>query len=378
MASAWQFVRMKAKAVRVGLGGAGGVGAAYLWNASESWRMAQNICQGRHRPDQPAEFISQYSVFAQENIEEGLRSNGMVALIGLKSTGKTTTLVHWMMQADNPLFVEVSNDDVYGNIYRELKRKVWSLPWLADCMRVDAVKDHKARVKEVFLMVKKQSGKPVQLGVDINFENKSFPLDNNSMANKLWEVTSVPPVPSPTGFDPVLFIKRVKYLVEDCHTAKAMLSSSEGLQLLAVNEPRLRKILGKELPVDTAADYLRNILGAANFDKEMLYQFPRTFACLKAFAAANNKDKYCKGSMDDVIGTLKTASLSCTGAKSLYKAALSDPVDVAIVQRNCESVAKFEESHVKSNIFVPCPGGYELQFDCMQRAAKSLFVHTVN
>eukprot|EP00435_Cladocopium_sp_Y103_P002755 s453_g1.t1 len=65
----------------------------------------------------------------------GLGKNGMVALIGMQATGKTTTLQHVLWEAENPFFLEVSHDDVHRAIHNELRKSIWKLPWLLDGMR---------------------------------------------------------------------------------------------------------------------------------------------------------------------------------------------------------------------------------------------------
>lgn len=191
------WLRANGAAIGVG-GGILGVGFAYSWNGTESWRMSRNIRSGCYRPKEPSEFDEKFCLFDMRAVKVGLDSNGMVAFVGLKSTGKTTTLEHLLYKAENPFFIEISHDDVHGAIYRELKDKVWSLPWLADSLRVDSGKSSKKIVTEVFDMVRDLSGKPVFLGFDVNTKSTESIVQGWSMADNVQRHTS---------FNPTNFVK---------------------------------------------------------------------------------------------------------------------------------------------------------------------------
>ena len=86
---------------------------AVAWNTTEQDRMARAIQKGRFRPEKPEEFQLEFLNFDLPAIHRGLGKNGMVALIGMQATGKTTTLQHVLWEAGNPFFLEVSHDDVH-------------------------------------------------------------------------------------------------------------------------------------------------------------------------------------------------------------------------------------------------------------------------
>ena len=73
---------------------------AVAWNATEQDRMARAIQKGRFRPEKPEEFQLEFLNFDLPAIHRGLGKNGMVALIGMQATGKTTTLQHVLWEAE--------------------------------------------------------------------------------------------------------------------------------------------------------------------------------------------------------------------------------------------------------------------------------------
>lgn len=95
---------------------------AVAWNATEQDRMARAIQKGRFRPEKPEEFQLEFLNFDLPAIHRGLGKNGMVALIGMQATGKTTTLQHVLCEAENPFSLEVSHDDVHRAIHNQTHR----------------------------------------------------------------------------------------------------------------------------------------------------------------------------------------------------------------------------------------------------------------
>ena len=127
------------------------------WNATEQYRMARAIEKGRFRGKKPLKFDEAFVNFDLSAIHRGLGENGMVALIGLKATGKSTTLEHVVYHAENPFYIEISDDNVHRAIYQELRKKIRKLPRFLDGIRLDWGKTYKDVVTEVFEKVNERS-----------------------------------------------------------------------------------------------------------------------------------------------------------------------------------------------------------------------------
>ena len=242
--------------------GVSGSVIAIAWNATEQDRMARAIQKGRFRPKKPEEFQLEFLNFDLPAIHRGLGKNGMVALIGMQATGKTTTLQHVLCEAENPFSLEVSHDDVHRAIHNELRKNIWKLPWLLDGMRVDRGKTHKDVVTEVFEKVTEKTQKPVRLGFDVVAVTKHG-IDERHVSNIIEVTTGKENLHFPTNFDAKFFVKQVKSLCADRHVSSALISSSEGLMMLFLGEPRLDKMLGRELPISKSKAYLK-ALGQEN------------------------------------------------------------------------------------------------------------------
>lgn len=100
-----KWIGEKSVPLILGSGVSGSV-IAIAWNATEQDRMARAIQRGRFRPEKPEEFHLEFLNFDLPAIHRGLGKNGMVALIGMQTTGKTTTLQHVLWEAENPFFPE--------------------------------------------------------------------------------------------------------------------------------------------------------------------------------------------------------------------------------------------------------------------------------
>ena len=93
-------------------------------------------------------------------------------------------------------------------------------------------------------------------------------------------------------------VKDVKWLCADARVASAVIASSEGLELLSVNEPRLEKLMAEEMPVEKAKEYLQHI-HTKGYTEEMLKNVPRTFESLQKFKRAQDKEAFCKKEMEE-------------------------------------------------------------------------------
>ena len=357
-----------------------GSGMAVVFNATEEYRMARAIQKGRFRPEKPKSFEERFQNFDLPTIHRGLGTEGMVALIGLKATGKSTTLQQVLWEADNPFYMKVSHDDAHRAIHNQLRKGIWTLPWFMDGFRMDWEKGHEDVVTEVFKMVLEQTQKPVRLGFDIVDEPKHG-IDA-PLFKKAVETSTKHDVQFLTNFDAKLFVKRVKYLCADRHVSSALFATSEGLQMLSVQEPRLRKMLGRELPLPKAKEYVKS-MGVEGIPDEMLTCIPRTFETLRELAATPDKQVFCDKEMKKLVVAVKESNAEAfKDAKGLYHKALHGPIDIDDIRATMSGTATlagepkevFIKHMVKTNIFTPRDDGlYELQFDCQHKAVKKVF-----
>lgn len=375
------FTRVRDNGGLLGMtGGLAGVGFAYAWNSTESWRMAHAIRTGRFRPMEPAAFQKDFCVFDLDEVRSDLADNGMVCLIGLKATGKTTTVKHVLSEATNPFFVEIKHDNVHRAIYHQLRHNIITLPWFADSIRSNYGKDCEEIVTQVFSKVQEMTGKPVHLGFDIDMRPKQdafggFPAKD--VLTSAAEATGHTLQQVPAGFDPNAFVKDIKYLCADRQVAKVLFSTSEGLQIMAVHEPRLNTFTSGELSMDAAKKYLKHISAGDDYSysDDLLCQIPRTFEVLKKFARARNKQAFCDMFMKDTQKAIKTSTAQVEDAKELYRKAVQQGIiSFDDVTKHCKTEHRFMEVLVKPNIFGPVPGSeWRLQFDCTATAAKEIF-----
>ena len=228
------------RAAAAAIFGGGGLSsvATICYNATEEHRMARAIQRGRFRPKTPGDFDERFVNFDIPTIHQGLAKNGMVALIGMKATGKTSTLQTIIHQAENPFYIEAFNDNTYRMIYEELRNGIWWLPGSLDAFRMNVGKSYEKVVIQVFKKVNQNTQKPVRLGIDVRVASKQHSDDSSQGYLQT------------TNFEADFFVKKVKDLCADNHVASAPISSSEGLVFLSVQEPRLRKLLTKELSME--------------------------------------------------------------------------------------------------------------------------------
>ena len=355
----------------------------FAFNATEQDRMARAIEKGRFRGKKPDEFDESFVNFDLSAIHTGLGKKGMVALIGLKATGKSTTLEHVVYHAENPFYIEISDDNVHRAIYQELRKKTWKLPWFLDGIRLDWGKTYKDVVTEVFEKVNERSQKPVRLGLDVVAGTKDL-IEDAHISNMIQAATGKVNIQMSTNFDAKWFVKQVKYLCADRYVASALISSSEGLMFLSVQEPRLRKLLGKELSVEKSKEYLKT-LGEENVNDEVLTNIPRTFEKLKEYKEAGDKEAFVKEEMAQWVRHIKkTTKNGPFKVRELYTKALQGPIDIDDIAAAMSGKGTLgvnpQEAFIQqmvtggSNIFTPRKDlGYELQFDCQYKAVKKVF-----
>ena len=354
----------------------------FAFNATEQDRMARAIEKGRFRGKKPDEFDETFVNFDLPAIHRGLGKKGMVALIGLKATGKSTTLQHVVYHAENPFYIEISDDNLHRAIYQELRGGIRKLPWFLDGIRLDWGKTHKKVVTEVFEKVNERSQKPVRLGLDVVAGTK-YLIEDAHISDMIQVATGKVNMQMLTNFDAKCFVKQVKYLCADRYVASALVASSEGLMFLSVQEPRLRKLLAKELSVEKSKEYLKT-LGKVNVTDEVLTSIPRTFAKLKEYKEAGDKEAFVKKEMEDWVQEIKKTKNVPFKVKELYTKALQGPIDIddiaaAMSGKSGTLGVDPEETFIQrmvkdKNIFTPRDGlGYELQFDCQYKAVKKVF-----
>ena len=89
------WARLRANAAPLGVGTpVVGVLASYAWNATETNRMARKIRRGHFQPKAPADYDHRFCLFDSHMMEKAQ----MVGLVGLKSTGKSSTLSHFLRE----------------------------------------------------------------------------------------------------------------------------------------------------------------------------------------------------------------------------------------------------------------------------------------
>ena len=377
-AMAW--LRANAAALGVGMPVVGVIGC-YAWNATETQRMARQICKGHFQPDAPADYAERFCLFDRNMMENAQ----MVGLVGLKSIGKSSTLSHFLRERPNPFHLKLKDGNLYDALHQELKKAVLCLPFLADRLRWDAAKTSEDIVIEVFKLVQEQTGSPVQLGVDVVLNPMILPLEAADKAVKTVQNVFLPTpssVPIFSSINIIKLVKDVKWLCADERVASAVIASSEGLELLSVNEPRLEKLMAEEMPLEKAKDYLKHI-HAKDYRDEMLKIVPRTFSSLQRFKTAQDKEAFCHTEMEGWMKRVEASQEHCPhdgqdgglrAAKVLYSKALGGAVKYRDIRQHCKDEQNFVANFVRPNLFTPTPGGnYKFQFDCVAEAAKTVF-----
>ena len=137
-----------------------GVFASYAWNATETHRMARQIRRGHFQPKAPVDYDHRFCLFDRYMMEKAR----MVGLVGLKSTGKSSTLSHFLREKPNPFYLSLTDGNVYDAMYDQMKDSVLRLPFFAHHLRWDAGKNSKKIVIEVFELVQEQTGSRCRWG----------------------------------------------------------------------------------------------------------------------------------------------------------------------------------------------------------------------
>ena len=122
---AWAWFRANAAPLGVGTPIVG-VFASYVWNATETHRMARKIRRGYFQPKAPADYDHRFCLFDRYMMEKAQ----MVGLVGLKSTGKSSTLSHFLRERPNPFHLSLTHGNLYDAMYDEMKKKSFVSPSL--------------------------------------------------------------------------------------------------------------------------------------------------------------------------------------------------------------------------------------------------------
>ena len=377
---AWAWLRANAAPLGVGTPVVG-VFASYAWNATETHRMARKIRRGYFQPEAPADYDHRFCLFDRYMMEKA----SMVGLVGFKSTGKSSTLSHFLREKPNPFYLKLACGNVYDAMYDQMKNRVLCLPFFADHLRWDARKNSEDIVIEVFKLAREQTGSPVQVGVDVVLNPTTLPVEGADKTVKTVQNLFLPTpssVPIFSSINIIKPVKDVKWLCADARVASAVIASGEGLELLSVNEPRLAKLMAEEMPLEKAKEYLQHI-HAKGYTEEMLKNIPRTFESLQQFKIAQDKEAFCKKEMEEWMMKVEESQEHCShdgkdgglrAAKVLYSKALVGAVDYRDIRQHCKDVQNFMANFVRPNLFTPTPGAkYKFQFDCVAEAAKTVF-----
>ena len=181
-------------------------------------------------------------------------------------------------------------------MYGQMKDSILCLPFFADYLRWDARKNSEKIVIEVFKLVREQTGSPVQVGVDVVLPASAVVSPKADQAVKTAQsvlLGTASSVPISTGIHVHQLVKDVKWLCADARVASAVIASSEGLELLSVNEPRLAKLMAEEMPLEKAKEYLQHI-HAKGYTEEMLKNIPRTFESLHSSRERRTKMHFAR------------------------------------------------------------------------------------
>ena len=132
--------------------------ASYAWNATETHRMARKI--RRHilptkdfQPKAPADYDHRFCLFDRYMMEKAQA----VGLVGLKSTGKSSTLLQFLRGRPNPFYLKLMDGNLYDAMYDKMKTAVFRLPLLSDHLLWDAAKTSEDIAIKVFELVREQS-----------------------------------------------------------------------------------------------------------------------------------------------------------------------------------------------------------------------------
>mmetsp|Transcript_70550 Transcript_70550/g.147744 ORF Transcript_70550/g.147744 Transcript_70550/m.147744 type:complete len:360 (-) Transcript_70550:270-1349(-) len=346
----WRFMQAHPSAAVSACAGAGSAGitiGALAWNATETHRMASSIEKRRFVPRIRQNVRPELSPLNLDGILSSLKEYNLISIVGYKALGKSTTVELVLGKAKNPFYLNLSTPDLIEPIYAQLHGSVLHLPFPLDSVRFNSDQTHQNIVNEVFNLVKQRTHQEVVLGLDIR---------------------------PPDGSQGKPFVRALKEFCCDAELASAVFATSEGAMILGVIEPRMEVHVARELSLEKAQEFLKHFYPGVQYSADMLERFPRTFATLKRFANATDKEAFCKDHVKASTVPIFNALDHFPKAKKLFHVALKR----GIVERRdlagiFASDTQFDDFFIKPNIFRPLPGGgWELHFDCTRLAVKAV------
>jgi hypothetical protein len=360
---------------------------AFAFNQTEQWRMARQIQNGALSCLFPPDFSKKFCQFPLDRVRDTYHDDPdrFCGLIGLKATGKTTTLEYLASQERNCVFCEIDGnqpvaiDDV---LYARLSESIWKLPWFFRQIRFNGDLTKRDIIREVFKLVEKNSKQKVLAVFDICATEKTSGIPRPpSIVNGVIQSEPVS-FPTPSGFvtslssfDAEVFTRDVKNYVRDAKVMRCLFAASEGLSFLpeSAREPRLSVFVAGELPLEISKAYLNDVLGVKmeNENDFLLSQFPRTFSALKEFSKALNRKVFAETKFKGELEKAKQALKICNSVP-FYQVALERPVGFDDYDGFCKMTKdQFVQTFVKTNLFLPDSGAeFKIQFDATREAIK--------
>ena len=176
----------------------------------------------------------------------------MYGIVGLKSTGKTSTVQLVARNLPNVVHVEMTaTEDVCDVLYRRLNESVFHLPWFLNSLRLDSDLSSEMKVEKVFSTVEENTKKPVTTVIQVLPAPSSYHLlkvPSISSSEDALEEVLLSTNGSMLPIDAKSFIRQIKLLVSDHNIMRCLFDSSEGGQFERVYEPRLHLYTTSELP----------------------------------------------------------------------------------------------------------------------------------
>ena len=329
-----------------------GACSVFAINCTEHLRMARNIQLGKVSVVTKNEILEPtYCQIPPDTLIQDLERGPykLYGIVGLKSTGKTSTLKLVARNVSNVVHVKMTADEDVSNVlYDRLNESIFHFPWYLNSLRLDRDVSSEKKVAKVFSMVEKYTKKPVTTVIEVRPSMLPFQLS---------EAKS--------------FIRQIKYLVSDDKTMRCLFDSSEGGQFERVDEPRLNLYTTSELPSPIAERYLKEKYGVVVNEevKNYLCKLPRRFDDLSDFANSTDREAYVDMAFLKLQGDIKE-SLDPRATEVYRKVLKNGKIDVVEYTSIGFSKAEFETKFLNTNILTDDRSGFRFQFDATAKAAR--------
>ena len=251
--------KLKVK-VRLGL-----IGLGIAFNSSEYWRMARNIQSGKLFSPDLEHLDPAFCQFPLADVRNAMNTaDTFCGLVGLKATGKTSTLELISKEQPNVVYVKMkASGNVCHALYETLKKSTYHLPWPLDLVRFDSSLTTEDRLIKVFRYVKKRSGTPVTAVIDVQPDRHSILSNLPSTHVQSTSLVDIPSVVIPSySFDPDAreFTRQIKHLVNS-RVMRCLFAASEGasFQVEHAREGCLKLFIAYELSMPSAEKYLQKM-----------------------------------------------------------------------------------------------------------------------